>query len=62
MKHVRRLFECRSCGGLVATKLPACPYCEETDGGTKTVRSLKTGEPVEITRSLYEKVKFEGLA
>ena len=59
MKYVEKLYECRVCGGLVATKGLSCPYCDASDGGTETVHDLKTGEPAEKTRSWYEPVKLE---
>lgn len=58
MKRVEKLYECRACGGLVATKGLSCPYCDASDGGTTTVRDLETGEPTEKTRSWYEPVKL----
>ena len=54
-----RLYECVNCGGLVATKHGVCPYCDASDGGTKTVQSLKAGETVERPKSLYRTVKLE---
>jgi len=55
--RVRKLHECRNCGGLVATKQTTCPYCEATDAGTKTVADLDTGDPVEVPKSLYRPIE-----
>lgn len=59
MKRARKLYECRGCGGLVASTGVACPYCGASDGGTKTVRDLDTGDPVEKSIPWYESVELE---
>ncbi|WP_434521326.1 hypothetical protein [Halorubrum sp. AS12] len=43
---------------LDATTGVSCPYCGATDGGTKTVQDLDTGEPVERSIPWYESVEL----
>ena len=59
MKRIQELYECRNCGGLVATTGVACPYCDSTESGTKVVQDLRSGEPVEKTIPWNEPLKLE---
>lgn len=43
LNRISKLYECRNCGGLVGSKQLACPYCDSSDGPTRTVGTVDGG-------------------
>jgi len=56
-KEVSELYECKACGGLVASTGGACPYCNETHVGTKTVKTMDGGTKT-VKKSWYRRIEI----
>lgn len=56
-KETSKLYECRNCGGIAASKQLSCPYCEHSQGPT-VERNCIGGGTEEITKNWYRIVEL----
>jgi len=59
VKYTSTLYECRDCGGCIASEQLSCPYCGNSEGPTVTRKSLETNESVEATKAWYRLVRVQ---
>lgn len=53
MNEVSQLFECRNCGGVVASKQLHCPYCKYSKGPEKEVYTLDGSGTKTVNKNWY---------
>lgn len=57
IRETSELYECKGCGGCVASEQLSCPYCGKSEGET-VERSTFGDETKEVTKSWYRRVEI----